>query len=67
MRFSSVPISAGSRIRTCSCSSVDPAHLDDHHALAADIGQVDEHQRTVLDGPQPWRIPSEPFTFQEDD
>jgi len=26
-----------------SASSADPVHLDDDHAFAADIGQVDEH------------------------
>ena len=25
-------------------------HLDDDHAFAADVGQVDEHQRSSLDG-----------------
>ena len=31
----------------------DPVHLDDDHAFAADVGQVDEHQRAPPDGAQP--------------
>ena len=31
----------------------DPAHLDDDYAFAADVGQVDEHQRASLDGARP--------------
>jgi hypothetical protein len=27
----------------------DPVHLDDDHAFAADVGQVDEHQRASLE------------------
>ena len=36
----------------------DPVHLDDDHAFAADVGQVDEHQRASLDGAQPRRLAS---------
>jgi hypothetical protein len=34
----------------------DPGHLDDDDAFAADVGQVDEHQRASLDGAQPRRL-----------
>ena len=37
----------------------DPVHLDDDHAFAADVGQVDEHQRASLDGAQPRRLSCE--------
>jgi hypothetical protein len=37
----------------------DPVRLDDNHAFAADVGQVDEHQRTSLDGAQPRRFTCE--------
>ena len=39
--------------------------MDEDHALAADIGQVDEHQRTSLDSAQPGRIAREPRAVQE--
>ncbi len=35
----------------------DPVHLDDDHAFAADVGQVDEHQWASLDGAQPGGLP----------
>ena len=35
----------------------DPVHLDEDHAFAADVGQVDEHQRASLDGAQPGGSP----------
>jgi hypothetical protein len=44
----------------------DPVHLDDDHPLAADIGQVNEHEPTSLDGPQPGRIAGESWAIQED-
>ena len=37
----------------------DSVHLDDDHAFAADVGQVDEHQRASLDGAQPRRLACE--------
>jgi hypothetical protein len=38
----------------CGCLGLaDPVHLDDDHAFAADVGQVDEHQRASLEGTQP--------------
>jgi hypothetical protein len=37
----------------------DPVHLDDDHAFAADVGQVDEHQRASLDGAKPRRLACE--------
>jgi hypothetical protein len=37
----------------------NPVHLDDDHAFAADVGQVDEHQRASLDGAQPRRLACE--------
>jgi hypothetical protein len=37
----------------------DPVHLDDDHSFAADVGQVDEHQRASLDGAQPRRLARE--------
>ena len=44
----------------------DPVHLDDDHAFAADVGQVDEHQRASLDGAQPRRLACELTPVEED-
>jgi hypothetical protein len=44
----------------------DPVHLDDDHAFAADVGQVDEHQRASLDGAQPRRLACELPPVEED-
>ena len=44
----------------------NPVHLDDDHAFAADVGQVDEHQRASLDGAQPRRLASELPPVEED-
>jgi hypothetical protein len=44
----------------------DPVHLDDDYAFAADIGQVDEHQRASLDGAQPRRVACELPPVEED-
>ena len=44
----------------------DPVHLDDDHAFAADVGQVDEHQRASLDGAQSRRLACELPPVEED-
>ena len=44
----------------------DPVYLDDYHAFAADVGQVDEHQRASLDGAQPRRLACELPPVEED-
>ena len=44
----------------------DPVHLDDDDAFAADVGQVDEHQRPSLDGAQPRRLARELSPVEED-
>jgi hypothetical protein len=52
-------------IRTL-CISIDPVDLDDHHAFAADIGEVDEHKPTQLHSPQSGRIAGEVPPVEED-
>jgi hypothetical protein len=44
----------------------DPVHLDDDHAFAADVGEVDEHQGASLDGAQPRRLAGELPPAEED-
>ena len=44
----------------------DPVHLDDDDAFAADVGQVDEHQRSSLDRAQSRRLSCELSSVEED-
>ncbi len=53
-------------MRHAAADAQRPVHLDDDYAFAADIGQVDEHQRASLDGAQPRRLACELPPVEED-